>query len=83
MKLRALMWILWPSFLAAGLTSAIVFALIDPQDLFILDRFHPSRNGAYALGFFLFWFMATVSSTLSILMAPRHPELDEFGEPLR
>ncbi len=33
MGLRSLMWILWPSFLAAAVGSAIVFALIDPLDV--------------------------------------------------
>jgi hypothetical protein len=35
MKWRSLMWILWPSFLMAGLASAVVFALIDPLDVAI------------------------------------------------
>ncbi len=83
MKLRQLMWILWPSFLAAGATSAIVFALIDPLDLTFLGHWRASRQGVYALGFFLFWLMAAGSSALSLLMAPRQPELDDFGEPLR
>ena len=33
MGLRSLMWILWPSFLAAAACSALIFALIDPLDV--------------------------------------------------
>ena len=32
MGLRSLMWILWPSFMAAAAGSALIFALIDPLD---------------------------------------------------
>ena len=36
MGLKSLMWILWPSFLAAAVGSAVVFALIDPLDLSLI-----------------------------------------------
>jgi len=81
-KLRKLMWILWPSFLVAGATSAIVFALVDPQDVVFLDHLQGSRQLVYSLGFFVFWLMAALSSALTLQMAPRGVELDEFGEPI-
>lgn len=81
MKARQLMWILWPSFLLAGVTSAIVFALVDPQDVLFLDHLRGSRQLVYTLGFFLFWAMAAGSSALSLAMAPRGVVLDEFDEP--
>ncbi|WP_269495074.1 hypothetical protein [Castellaniella sp. S9] len=81
-KLRKLMWILWPSFLVAGATSAIVFALVDPQDVVFLDHLQGSRQLVYSLGFFVFWLMAALSSALTLQMAPRGIELDEFGEPI-
>lgn len=31
--MRTIMWILWPSFLAAGFASGVVFALVDPRDI--------------------------------------------------
>lgn len=82
MKARNLMWILWPSFLMAGVASAVVFALLDPLDLVFLGRFHGSRPTVYTLGFFLFWCMAALSSALSLRMAPRGIVLDEFGDPV-
>ena len=34
--LKKLMWILWPSFIAAGIGVGIVFTLIDPMELVVL-----------------------------------------------
>jgi len=75
MSRRALMWILWPSFLAAGVTSAVVFALVDPLDITIFGHMQLERQVVYAAGFFLFWLMASISSALSLFMAP-HTEED-------
>ena len=76
MRLRALMWILWPSFLIGAATSATVFALIDPLDIALFGTIELSRQQMYAGGFFLFWLMAALSSALSLFMAPRAPEPD-------
>lgn len=76
MKFRSLMWILWPSFLIAGVTSAAVFALVDPLDLIIFGSEQFSRQQVYAGGFFLFWVMAALSSALSLYMAPSAPPAD-------
>ena len=45
MGLRSLMWILWPSFLAAAVGSAIVFALIDPLDVAVFGYVPTGRVG--------------------------------------
>ena len=67
---RQVMIILWPSFLMAGVASAVVFAFIDPLDVAIFGHIRPAREWLYAAGFFLFWFIAGVSSALSIVMNP-------------
>lgn len=77
MKQHALMWILWPSFLAAGVTSAVVFALIDPHDVTFLGYLTASRQLTYASGFFLFWLMGALSSGLSLLLLPGHLAVEE------
>ncbi|MGE4368608.1 MAG: hypothetical protein AB7E12_02920 [Burkholderiaceae bacterium] len=82
MRWRSLMWILWPSFLVGAATSATVFAFIDPLDITFLGYLRASRELVYALGFFLFWSMAAVSSALTLHLAPRGRETDEFDDPV-
>ncbi len=74
MKSRWLMVILWPSFLMAGVASAVVFALIDPLDVAIFGYFRPSRDVLYAAGFFFFWLIAALSSLLTLFMLPSKQE---------
>jgi len=76
------MWILWPSFLMAAVTSGLVFALVDPLDMVFLGHLQASRPTVYTLGFFLFWAMAALSSALTLHIAPRGVILDEFGDPV-
>lgn len=83
MKLRVLMWILWPSFLVAAATSAVIFALVDPQDVIFLDHLRAEREFVYTAGFFLFWAMGALSSALTLLMAPRIVIFDDFGDPVK
>ncbi|MFC4444300.1 hypothetical protein [Castellaniella denitrificans] len=76
------MWILWPSFLMAGAASAVVFALVDPLDVVFLGHLQAGRLTVYTVGFFIFWIMAALSSALTLRIAPRGVELDEFGDPV-
>ncbi|MDN4015785.1 hypothetical protein [Zwartia panacis] len=78
MKWHSLMWILWPSFLMAGLASAVVFALVDPLDVAIFGYIRPEREILYAAGFFFFWSIAALSSLLTTFMAPKNDK--EAGE---
>jgi hypothetical protein len=65
--------ILWPSFFAAGVSTMVFFAFVDPFDL--RDMSFPdwdiSRELGYTVGFFMFW-LATASSSLFtwILLRP-------------
>ena len=71
MKWQSLMWILWPSFLMAGIASAVTFALIDPLDVAIFGHIRPQREMFYAAGFFFFWLMGAISSVLTLYIVPR------------
>ncbi|CAM5199844.1 Transmembrane protein OS=Castellaniella defragrans (strain DSM / CCUG 39792 / 65Phen) OX=1437824 GN=BN940_07371 PE=4 SV=1 [Castellaniella denitrificans] len=82
MHARNLMWILWPSFLMAGAASAVVFALVDPLDVVFLGHLQAGRLTVYTVGFFIFWIMGALSSALTLRIAPRGVELDEFGDPV-
>lgn len=67
---KRLMWIGWPSFLMAGVMEMIVFSMADPADLhwFGVD-IELSRQTVYAAGFFGFWFVISLSSALTLLLA--------------
>jgi hypothetical protein len=56
--------ILWPSFFAAGVSTMVLFAFVDP--LVLRDITFPTiqitRGFGYSLGFFMFW-VATASSS--------------------
>jgi len=72
------MWVLWPSFIAAGLGVGIIFTLADPTELVILGQLlHASRTAVYTLGFFILWAICTVASALScFLQATSHAYAD-------
>ena len=73
--------ILWPSFFAAGVSTMVFFAFVDP--LVLRDMTFPglpiSRGLGYSIGFFMFW-IATASASLFtwILLRPA----SRFNRPL-
>jgi hypothetical protein len=79
---RVAMAVLWPSFLMAGVLTALVFALVDPGDLtwFGAGPIELPRQAVYTLGFLLFWLIISVSAGLSVLMASL-PELPADRHP--
>jgi len=61
--MRALFFILWPSFLVAGMAEIVFFTVIDPQDLYFFGQpVHFSRIATYSIGFFAFWAVCAASS---------------------
>jgi hypothetical protein len=68
--MRALMWILWPSFLVAVPASGIYFSLFDPVDLDIFGvHIAANRIAAYTIGFIAFWTLGAASSMLTFVLA--------------
>jgi len=58
--------VLWPSFLTAGLATALFFTAFDPLDLAALVNYPDiSRTGAYSIGFFLFWLLTSTTCALT------------------
>jgi len=63
------MFIVWPSFLMAGVMEMVVFAMVDPQDLHFFNQAKDvSRQGIYTLSFFIFWIICAASSSLSLFL---------------
>lgn len=66
---KYVMWILWPSFIAAGIGVGVLFTLIDPEALVILGSpLNLSRIAVYTLGFFILWALCAASSTLTCFL---------------
>ncbi|WP_238551969.1 hypothetical protein [Herminiimonas sp. CN] len=69
-----LMVVLWPSFLTACVACGLLFSLVDPEQLILLDkRIQLSNLGVYTIGFFVFWLLGAVSSSLTVLLSA-HPK---------
>ena len=67
---QRIMWIVWPSFLMAGVLEILVFAMVDPQDLHWFGQaVQLSRQGIYTVAFFAFWLVTLLSSALTALLA--------------
>ena len=61
--MKRLMWILWPSFVVAGIAEAAFFTLIDPKELYLFgEAVELSRMSTYSIGFFCFWAICAASS---------------------
>ena len=62
--------ILWPSFLAACLATAVFFGHVDPIDLNAISTpmTEFSSLAGYAIGFFFFWIICALSSLLSVFL---------------
>ena len=66
---KYMMWVLWPSFLAAGMGVGLVFTLVDPTELVVLGHpVHAGRMAVYTLGFFILWSICAVASSLSCFL---------------
>ena len=79
---QRIMWIVWPAFLVAGVLEALVFALVDPQDLrWFGQPVELSRQGVYTLAFFVFWGITLVSSGLTTLLSMSAHEVNRCPLP--
>ena len=57
--------ITWPAFLAACLTEALVFSMVDPGEVHWMGyQLQASRQAVYTAAFFSFWLIAMVSNAL-------------------
>ncbi len=74
---QKLMWIAWPAFLSACVLELVVFALLDPRELYWFGQpLAWSRQGIYTMGFFAFWAISAASNGLTILLAKPPAEVN-------
>lgn len=64
--MQRVFWVLWPSFIAAGIAEGLFFTLINPQELYLFgEPVHLSAIATYSIGFLVFWGMCAGSSLLT------------------
>jgi hypothetical protein len=77
-KLRNAGLILWPSFLAACLLEALVFAVVDPSELsWTGHESLPTRQGVYTIAFFLFWSISMTCCGLVLWLSKPERQVNE------
>lgn len=79
---RVRYWVLlaWPSFLAASLLEALVFAMVDPGELhWPGSLFQASRQAMYTMAFFAFWLIVMACSALVLWLAQTASEVNDLG----
>ena len=78
---KRLIYILWPSFIVAGIAEGVFFTLFDPMDLRLFDQeLGLSRMAVYSIGFFAFWLFAAGSSALTCFFQRSASELNRPRE---
>ncbi len=67
---QRIMWITWPAFLVACVLEALVFVLVDPQDLHWFGQpLMLSKQGVYTVAFFIFWAVAIAGGILTTMLS--------------
>jgi hypothetical protein len=80
MRLRLLIWVLWPSFLIAIIAEAALFTAIHPEEIiFFGEPLAISNEGIYTLGFFVIWAFCAASSALTMFVLPKSGERPRLG----
>lgn len=77
MQARRWMAIGWSSFLAACVLEFLVFACLDPGEMHAFGQpLGGSRQAIYAVSFFVFWAVTSLSSALAVLLTVGEGELN-------
>ena len=78
MKNLQILWILWPSFVVAGVSNSLFFAVFDPHDLLPFgEPVHAGRIAIYSIGFFAFWAVALCSNALDRFLQTSAAEVNQ------
>jgi hypothetical protein len=61
--MRNLYYVLWPSFVVAGVAEIVFFTFFAPEDLYLFGQpVALSALATYSIGFFCFWALCALSS---------------------
>lgn len=65
--MQRVIWIMWPSFIVAGLMTVVFFTLVDPEELSIFGiSLANYRIASYSTGFLIFWAFSAGESWLTL-----------------
>lgn len=82
--MQKLFWIIWPSFIVAGIAEMLFFTVIDPQELhFFGEAVQLSRIAIYSIGFFTFWGVCAASSMTTCFFQRTAAEINRCPLPPR
>ncbi|MCU0897557.1 MAG: hypothetical protein MUC55_08655 [Burkholderiales bacterium] len=83
MTMQRLIWILWPSFIVAGIAEAVFFTLFDPTELSLFGQplEGASRMAIYSVGFFVFWLFAAGSSAFTCFLQRSSSDINQCPLP--
>jgi len=80
MRSRLLIWILWPSFLVAGIAEGLLFTAIHPEEILLFgEPLGISNEGIYTLGFFIIWAFCALSSALTVFVLQKPKDSAKTG----
>lgn len=69
--------IFWPSFVTAIFGEMVFFALINPQELYLMGQpVHWSPMAVYSVGFMMFWALTALTVALMVLFQKPASELN-------
>lgn len=75
--MQRLLWVLWPSFIVAGVAEGLFFTVINPQELYLFgDAVHFSALATYSIGFLAFWTICAASSLFTCFLQKTPGELN-------
>ena len=75
---QAVAIVVWISFLTAAIGTMVFFALFDPVALsgIFNENLNISRDAGYAAGFFFFWVLTAICSTVNAWLVRTAPKRD-------
>ena len=64
--IQAIIAVLWPSFITAGVATILFFTAFDPHLIMVVSGYGDiSRLAGYSIGFFIFWLLTSSSCALT------------------
>jgi len=79
---KKIMFILWPSFIVAGVGEVLFFTVFDPKELYLFgEPTSLSRLAVYSIGFFLCWVFAAASSAFTCFLQRSAAEVNRCPLP--